>query len=223
MQIIRQLEKTPRGVYCGALGFIAPEKKAIFNLPIRTISILKSKGEMGVGGGIVYDSLPKDEFAECNLKAKFLTDRYNDFKLIETLLWDKEYKFIRKHLKRLKESAEYFDFNYNLTSIDNKLKDVAERFISGKQYKVRLLLDRDGKLESESIELRPKEDGVKYAVISKYKMDPDRVFMYHKTTNRAIYDAEHSRALAQGYFDIIFLNTRGEFTEGAISNLIIQK
>jgi para-aminobenzoate synthetase/4-amino-4-deoxychorismate lyase len=222
MQIIRQLEKAPRGVYCGAVGFISPDKKAVFNLPIRTISIVKNKGEMGVGGGIVYDSLPKDELSECKLKAKFLTNRYNDFKLIETLLWDKEYKFTKEHLKRLGRSAEYFDFNHNLASIYGKLKKIAKGFIRGRRYKIRLLLDREGKLESECFEISS-EEGVKYAVISKHKIDPDNLFLYHKTTNRAIYDAEYSRYAAQGYFDVIFLNTKGEFTEGSISNLIIQK
>jgi para-aminobenzoate synthetase/4-amino-4-deoxychorismate lyase len=177
---------------------------------------------MGVGGGIVYDSLPKDELSECKLKAKFLTNRYNDFKLIETLLWNKEYKFIREHLDRLGGSAEYFDFNYNLANILSELKKIARRFIRGRQYKIRLLLDREGKLESECFEISP-EEGLKYVVISRYKMNPDDVFLYHKTTNRALYDAEYSRYAAQGYFDVIFLNTRGEFTEGAISNLIIQK
>jgi len=95
-------------------------------------------------------------------------------------------------------------------------------FIRGKQYKIRLLLDREGNIESESLEVSPVE-GVQYVVISKYKMNSDDVFLYHKTTNRIIYDAEYSSFAARGYFDVIFLNTRGEFTEGAISNLIIQK
>lgn len=222
MQIIRELEKAPRGVYCGALGFISPHKKAVFNLPIRTIYITKNRGEMGVGGGIVYDSLPQDELSECKLKAKFLTNRYNDFKLIETLLWDKGYKFVREHLKRLGVSAEYFDFNYNLANIQVKLKRIAKGFISGKQYKIRLLLNREGEFESECFEIFP-EEGAKYAIISRQKTDPSDLFLYHKTTNRAIYDAEYSRYARQGYFDVIFLNKKGELTEGAISNLIIQK
>jgi para-aminobenzoate synthetase/4-amino-4-deoxychorismate lyase len=222
MQIIKDLEKTPRGVYCGAIGFISPDKKAAFNLPIRTITIAKSNGEMGVGGGIVYDSLAKDEFAECKLKAKFLTHRHDDFKLIETLLWDKEYKFIKEHLGRLKRSAKYFDFNYHLTDIHRKLKEMTKGFIKGRQYKVRFLFGKEERLESEVLEISPVK-GIRYVVISKHKINPDNLFLYHKTTNRALYDAEYSSYAAQGYFDVIFLNTRGEFTEGAISNLIIQK
>ena len=222
MQIIKQLEKTPRGVYCGAVGFISPHKKAIFNLPIRTITIIKNKGEMGVGGGILYDSLPEEEFLECKLKAKFLTTRYSDFKLIETLLWDGGYKFMRKHLERLKGSAKYFDFNYNLNNIHTKLKKIARGFVKGKQYKIRLFLDNKGKLESECSEISQK-GGVKYVVISEYMINPGSLFLYHKTTNRDLYNAEYSRSIARGYFDIIFRNTKNEFTEGAISNLIIQK
>lgn len=222
MQIIKKLEKTPRGVYCGALGFISPGKKAVFNLPIRTLRIYKNKGEMGVGGGIVYDSLPEDELLECKLKARFLTNRYNDFKLIETLLWDKEYKFIKEHLKRLRESAEYFDYHYNLANIDSKLAKVAKVFTNGKQYKVRLLLGREGKIESDYSEISM-PNGIKYFAISKHRINSDDLFLYHKTTHRAIYDAEYSHYAAQGCFDVIFFNTRGEATEGAISNLIIQK
>jgi para-aminobenzoate synthetase/4-amino-4-deoxychorismate lyase len=177
---------------------------------------------MGVGSGIVYDSLAKDEFAECKLKAKFLTHRHDDFKLIETLLWDKEYKFIKEHLGRLKRSAKYFDFNYHLTDIHRKLKEMTKGFIKGRQYKVRFLFGKEERLESEVLEISPVK-GIRYVVISKHKINPDNLFLYHKTTNRALYDAEYSSYAAQGYFDVIFLNTRGEFTEGAISNLIIQK
>jgi para-aminobenzoate synthetase/4-amino-4-deoxychorismate lyase len=222
MQIIRELEKAPRGVYCGAIGFISPKKKAVFNLPIRTILIIKNKGEMGVGGGIVYDSLPEDEFAECKLKAKFLTNSYKDFKLIETILWKRGYKFGREHLRRLQESAEYFDYNYNSAKLYNKLNKIAQGFIPGKQYKLRLLLGRDGRLESEFFEIGP-EDGVRRVAISRHKTDPGNLFLYHKTTNRDLYGAEYARYAAQGYYDVIFLNSRGEFTEGAISNLVIKE
>src|SRR3989338_5789684 len=93
MQILKDLEDDDRNVYCGALGIIFPGNKAVFNLPIRTISITygkgkvlsEAKGEMGVGGGITVDSDPEEEYRECLLKAKFLTERYKPFSLIETM------------------------------------------------------------------------------------------------------------------------------------------
>lgn len=222
MQIIKEIENEPRGIYCGAVGFISPDKKAVFNLPIRTLSILNDKGEMGVGGGIVCDSLSWDELRECKLKARFLTERFDGFKLIETLLWDREYKFLQEHLKRLKASAGYFSFRHEPERIQAKLKEIAKELIPGERYKIRLLLDKAGFLESESLNIG-REEGKGRIFISGYKTNPKDIFLYHKTTNRAIYKSEYSRYSAQGYLDVIFLNHQGELTEGAISNLIIQK
>jgi len=73
MEIIRELETEERRIYTGAIGYIAPNKDLFFNIPIRTLLIRNSVGEMGVGGGIVWDSTPEAEFEECLLKARFLT------------------------------------------------------------------------------------------------------------------------------------------------------
>ncbi len=74
MEIISGLEVSPRGVYTGAIGFIAPHRRAVLNVAIRTISLDGRTGEIGVGGGITTDSDPESEYEECRLKAKFLTD-----------------------------------------------------------------------------------------------------------------------------------------------------
>ena len=222
MQIIRELETLPRGVYCGALGFISKWRKAIFNLPIRTISIIGDKGEMGVGSGIVADSSPAEEFKECRLKARFLIERRDSFKLIESILWDKGYKFLEEHLKRIRESAGYFGFSYNPQDIRLKLREIDKNLIRGRQYKIRLLLDRRGNLGSEASVIK-RGEGIKYFAISRHKVDPESVFLYHKTTNRALYESEYARYAALGYYDVIFFNTRDEVTEGSISNIIVEK
>jgi len=74
MEIIREIEREERKIYTGAIGYITPERDMFFNVPIRTLLIKDGKGEMGVGGGIVWDSTPQGEFDEGMLKAKFLTD-----------------------------------------------------------------------------------------------------------------------------------------------------
>jgi len=74
MRIIKRLEKEPRGVYTGAIGYISPERKFCFNVGIRTAYIRGSKGELGIGGGIVYDSSIEQEYMEALLKAKFFRE-----------------------------------------------------------------------------------------------------------------------------------------------------
>lgn len=224
MQIIKELENDYRKIYCGALGIIFPRDKAIFNLPIRTISLIKNKGEMGVGAGIVNDSSPGNEFQECLLKAKFLTDRYRTFQLIETFLWRGEYKFFQEHLNRMKGSARYFDFYFHPLKIISCLSNIENRFDRKFSYKIRLLLDKEGDLEIDYSRIaEDKSDKEKYIALSKYRVDPESIFCYHKTTNRDLYDSEYNYYCLKGYCDVIFLNTRNEVTEGAISNIIIEK
>jgi len=73
MQIIREIEREERKIYTGAIGYIAPTRDIFFNIPIRTLLIQGGIGEMGIGGGIVWDSTPQGEWDEGMLKAKFLT------------------------------------------------------------------------------------------------------------------------------------------------------
>ena len=224
MQIIKKLEKSPRRIYCGALGIISPEKKAVFNLPIRTISISNHKGEMGVGSGIVSDSVPKDEFAECVLKGIFLTSAEKEFKLLETLLWDGSYKFLPEHLSRLKKSAAYFDFSCNFRTLVLALGKEKISFKHKAKYRVRLLLGKDGRIDIESAKINTiKFTQIQRVVVSRHRVDPDNAFLYHKTTNRQLYEREYANYHTKGYRDVLFLNKRNEFTEGAISNIIIQK
>ncbi len=72
MQIIRDLEPAPRGVYCGAVGWIAPDGSASFNVAIRTLTLFPDgRARFGVGGGIVHDSTPEGEYEEALWKARF--------------------------------------------------------------------------------------------------------------------------------------------------------
>jgi len=74
MQIIKELEREERKIYTGAIGYITPDRDMFFNIPIRTLLIRQGTGEMGIGGGIVWDSTPQGEWDEGMLKAKFLTE-----------------------------------------------------------------------------------------------------------------------------------------------------
>ncbi len=225
MNIINSLEKEPRGVYTGGIGYISPDNESVFNVAIRTVVLnrINKKGEMGIGSGIVYDSTPQSEYDECLLKANFLTSKYSDFQLIETMLWENgEFYLLDLHIKRLKESAEYFLFDYDMQYIVEALTRESKKFNNQEKYRVRLLLFRDGQINISSSKLNDIGKLPKQAIISNYRIDQSNRFFYHKTTNRDLYDSELKKAREKGYYEVIFLNNKGEVTEGSISNIFLE-
>ncbi len=223
MEIIRELESGPRGVYTGAIGFIAPGGDAVFNIPIRTLTISRNSGEMGVGSGIVFDSDPMGEYEECRLKAEFLLKEPGDFQLVETMLWDGWLNRLELHLVRLRESAEYFDFDYDESAVRRALEKKESEFEGGKRYRVRLLVSRDGACSVSSSPLSGEGPSEPTSAVSDKRTSSGDVFLYHKTTNRGLYRREYEKYSAKGFFDVIFTNERGEVTEGAITNVFIKK
>ena len=224
MQIIRELEGESRGVYTGAIGYVSPAGEAVFNVAIRTLVIDGNRGEMGVGSGIVADSNPEEEYKECQLKAAFVATAHEDFKLIETILWDDGYPLLPRHLRRVGESAGYFDYRCDVDELIARLSAESEQFVKGSRYRVRLTLDRHGaiSLESAVIDERTEGDPIRVA-LSSVRTDATERFLYHKTTRRRVYDQMHRLAAEKGFADVIFMNESGQVTEGAISNVFIRK
>jgi para-aminobenzoate synthetase/4-amino-4-deoxychorismate lyase len=240
MQIIRELETTPRGVYTGAIGYIAPESpatpansskpenippyRAVFNIAIRTITLDGAQGEMGVGGGIVIDSMAEAEYNECAAKAAFLTSLPVEFSLLEAILWDQDYKRLPQHLERLEKAARHFDYPYDEGNLKKALAAQATGFKAGDKYKVRLVLDSEGKTLMEAIRIDdPPTQAPKIIAISPERVTSTNRFAYYKTTNRAIYNRVSALAAREDYADLIFLNEREEVTEGASNNIFIEK
>ncbi len=223
MEIISELESEPRGVYTGAIGAISPDGNASFNVAIRTVTIFpEGEAEVGIGSGVVHDSDAKAEYDECLLKMRFLTDPVRDFQLIETMLHTPEqgYVLLERHLERLEASARYFLFGFEKKAVIDALKDHASRLGEG-VWRVRLLLHRDGSITITET-LLPKgheKTSMAYAV-SDHTLDSGNVFLYHKTTQRELFDSEWARVNAQyGADEVIFLNQRGEVTEGSRTNI----
>jgi para-aminobenzoate synthetase / 4-amino-4-deoxychorismate lyase len=220
MEIISELEKEPRGVYCGAIGYAAPGRKARFNVAIRTVVVDCEAGraEYGVGGGIVWESEAADEYKECLAKASVLTAELPEFELLETMLWTPEegYFLLDKHLERLKQSAEYFDFVF-------REDDVAEKLLQRPttvNSRVRLLLSRNGTITVESsslADIAQKPFKVGFAV---EPVNSQNVFLYHKTTNRGVYEA--AKRSHPDCDDVILFNERGAITESTIANVVVQ-
>lgn len=223
MDIIHRLEKEPRGVYTGAIGYISPEEASCFNVAIRTVVLNRGKGEMGIGGGIVADSTDKHEYEEALLKAKFLVERFPQFSLIETMLWqeDKGYFLLGLHLERLKKSCGYFSIPLDFKKLKKNLQNLQADMRRGK-WRVRVSVNTLGEANIEKQPLEEVSAPVSVKISSE-RIDPENIFLYHKTTHRYIYDRESKKARSQGFFEVIFLNTGGQLTEGAISNIFILK
>jgi para-aminobenzoate synthetase / 4-amino-4-deoxychorismate lyase len=206
MQIIRELERFPRGAYTGAIGLLKPGGDCVFNVAIRTVVIDTETGvaNFGVGGGVTTDSTAEREYEECLVKSRFLHSKPVEFQLFESiLLEDGEYFLLQEHLDRLRDSAAYFGFHFG-TRINADLERIAGENPSG-SLKVRLTLWRDGRVEIQALplgELKP----VKLAT---EPIDSSDRFLYHKTTRRP------------GADGLVFWNERGEITESSIANVVV--
>ena len=226
MEIIREVEGTPRGVYTGAVGHVEPSGDCRFNVAIRTVVLGESGGEMGIGGGIVADSKEESEYEECLLKAHFLTAADAPFELIETLRYQTErgYHLLERHLDRLRASAHHFGYPMSREAVLAAL-DAEARRITSPVALVRLLLAEDGAVTVTSREIElPTKDTVWRFVISDKRVDEKDPLFYHKTTRRQFYDEEMERQKERtGCDEVVFLNTRGELTEGTRTTLFVEQ
>ncbi|MBI1213397.1 MAG: aminodeoxychorismate synthase component I [Alphaproteobacteria bacterium] len=224
MEIIRELEQEPRGVYCGAVG-VVDGKRAAFNVAIRTLAVRDGAAEMGIGGGIVWDSDAASEYQECLLKARFLTAPPADFQLIETMRWTPQQGFFlfKRHLARLKRSARYFGFVIDQNVIRDRL--IAAIALETAPQRVRLTLARDGAIEVSTAALAAQgADAVWKYVVSGQRTNSADPRFHHKTTERQLYDGELRRLQgALGVDEVVFLNERGEVTEGSRTTLFLER
>lgn len=219
MEHIAHRESSPRSAYTGAIGFFAPDR-ACFNVAIRTATLRGETGTMGIGGGITYGSSAAAEWEECQWKAAFLTQSEPEFKLLETMYWNGQYRQLEDHLARMKESAEYFDFRLEESKVRRALQDYALELPSVPQ-RIRITLAQDGTLQVEHRDYIDKRFG--RVRISSHTVSSSDRFLFHKTTNRRVFDQESAAARDAGFDDALFFNERGELTEGAIHNVFVVK
>jgi len=223
MQRITELEHEPRGLYTGALGWLAPGGDCRFNVAIRTLELgPHGHARMGVGSGIVADADATSEYAECLLKARFLIDSDPGFELFETLRLEAgRYPLLHLHLDRLQASAASLGFTCVLPRLSAALAADATAHPAG-VFRVRLLLRHDGSHATSVSPLADNEPAELTAVFSGETVSADDYLLRHKTTARSRYDRTLA-ALADrpAVFDAIFCNERGEVCEGARSNVFV--
>ena len=218
-EIICELEPDPRGVYCGAVGVLAPpgsdEPSAQFSVAIRTLVMDRHTGtaEYGTGGAITWDSEAGGEYEEAMLKAEVLTEVRPAFSLLETMRWRPDGVNRRsRHLARLAASADYFGYPLDLKQVEKALDEIS----GDSELAVRLLVSPQGEVDLEAGPAPDPGGPVRLAVDTE-RIDPTSFFLYHKTTNRTLYENAASRFPQVD--DVVLVNSAGNVTETTIANI----
>ncbi|MFM0116087.1 aminodeoxychorismate synthase component I [Paraburkholderia nemoris] len=241
MQLIEELESTPRGLYTGAIGWLDATTSEnacgdfCLSVAIRTLTLTPTarsgelQGKMGIGAGIVLDSVAADEYAECQLKASFLTGAEPGFELFETMYATREegVRHLSRHLARLSASAATLGFKLD---DENKIRaQIAEKCAALPMqipHRMRLALSKNGTQQITAAVLTPLADSTVGVLLGSDHnfpaMDANDPLLRHKTTRRAEYDRGWREAEAKGAFDTLFFNERGELTEGGRSNVFVK-
>lgn len=208
MKVISHVEKGERNIYCGAIGMISP-KETIFSVPIRILQKTNEQNNFKyrVGGAIVWDSDTQDEWEETLTKTKFLND---EFQIIETVkIENNSILFEKEHFERMQKTAEHFGFKF-------KTPEIAKT----DDGMLRILLNRDGEIKTELKRITPAKTSK--IAISPIIQNSKNEFLYYKTTYRPWYYDSFQRIKNGEIYDEIFFNEKGELTEGARSNIVLQ-
>jgi para-aminobenzoate synthetase/4-amino-4-deoxychorismate lyase len=246
LDLITALEATPRGLYCGALGWVDPPAPgaglalgdACLSVPIRTLTLGPAAADgaralrLGVGAGIVWDSQADAEWAECALKTRFLTDIDPGLTLFETLhvLPGQPPRLAQReqHLSRLARSAQVLGWRCEPAqhlALDHALAVLASGAPSAQGWRLRLDLDWRGRASVRHAPLAPlalTTDGHALLCLSERRLPNRQPLAAHKTSWRAHYDTAAALAEQQGAFDMVFATQDGRLTEGARSNLLLR-
>jgi para-aminobenzoate synthetase/4-amino-4-deoxychorismate lyase len=225
MTLIAELERSPRGVYCGAVGYVAPptsHPRAQFAVGIRTAVVERASGRAhyGVGSGVTWDSTEGGEWAELGVKTAVLGVEPSTFSLFETLRYEPDGGLVgfRRHLDRLAASAAYFGFSFS----EAELRDAADVALRAAEdvSRVRLVLGPDGAVRCD---VEPLGAGERVPLRLAIDHEPVRhrdPMLFHKTTDRARYDVRAARHPEAD--DVVLVNDRAEITETTRANLLLR-
>jgi para-aminobenzoate synthetase/4-amino-4-deoxychorismate lyase len=222
MEIIAELEGGPRGIYTGSIGVIEPEGDATFNVAIRTLVLREGarNASLGLGSGIVADSVPEEEWRECLAKGRFVADGGSMFDLIETMRFDPHEGLINldRHLARMKQSAVALGFEFDRHGARNELQ--AATFRLREPRKIRLRLSRFGRIALEGRPLSPLDEDQVAVSLLPLPVDAADFRLRHKTSDRAFYDEARR---ASGCAEVLFHDKEGFVTEGSFTNVFVER
>lgn len=220
MRAIHALEPQARGVYCGALGLVKPGGAAIFNVPIRTVTLLGGKAQCSIGSGITAGSVADDEWNEWQHKQAFVRRATTRFDLLETLgLIDGVFQNLPQHLARMAKAAEHFAYPWPESEIHQHLQALQAQNARG-AWRVRLLLSAQGHVQAQAYALPPTPAQVRLQLADRPLQEAHSEFVRFKTTHRPHYDA--FTPTQPEVFDTLLWNTRGELTECTRGNIALQ-
>ena len=215
MEIIKNLEPQPRGVYCGTIGLLLPNGRRIFNVAIRTIQLYQEKAIYGVGGGITWDSTWESEYREVHQKAAVLYRKQARFQLITTgKISQKQLLFEDQHLERLTKASRYFAYPFDPENLRQKIEEECQVCDVNQDYRLRISLSKSGEIELSRQILTPFSPSFCKAKLCLQEADLNQSFTYFKTTHRP--------HLSLGEQEIIYHNVAGELLETSIGNLVLK-
>jgi para-aminobenzoate synthetase/4-amino-4-deoxychorismate lyase len=229
MEIIADVETEPRGIYCGAIGFIPPGDGvdgASFIVAIRTGVLNESEGiaSYGVGGGITWGSDMSGEYDEAMTKSRVLSAPVAATGLIETLRWDDGWLWLDEHIERALTSARFMGIPVEESDIFALLRATEANLVSA--TKVRLDISSTGlcsimtDVAPDRIALAPGPGATPVVVaLDLDPVDPMSVRMFHKTQDRSVYESRLRRH--KGVEDVILTNPDGNLTESTIANVAV--
>ena len=215
MEIIKNLEPQPRGVYCGTIGLLLPNGRRIFNVAIRTIQLYKGQAIYGVGGGITWDSTWESEYREVHQKAAVRYRKQARFQLITTgKISQKNLLFEEQHLERLRTASRYFAFPFDSEDLIQKIEKECQTCDANQEYRLRISLSKSGEIELIRQILEPLSPTFCHAQLCLQEANLQQAFTYFKTTYRPY--------LNLGEQEIIYYNKSGELLETSIGNLVLK-
>ncbi len=234
MQIIAELESSPRGLYTGSIGWLDAPSAGValgafgMSVAIRTLVLGAAdegglrRGEMGVGGGIVHDSVADDEFAECGWKARFLTAHDPGFTLFETMhARDGVVQHRERHLARIARSSKICGFAFDMPAVRAALQAEAARLGDG-DWRLRMSVDKRGTIAMASGPLAPLPAATADLEMAELRLPVADPLRRHKLSARSTFDQGWQAAERAGAFDCLFFNTRDELLEGGRSSVFVK-
>lgn len=222
MEIIDNLETAPRGAYTGSIGFVGPGGEAAFNVAIRTLALRDGDtcATLGLGSGIVADSVAAAEWSECLAKGDYVRSAVANFDLIETMAFDAAEGVLRldAHLARLGASARTFGFGFDRHAIRNMLQHAT--FHQRSAARIRLRLSAAGSVAIEVGPMPALPTAPVGVALVPLPVESADIRVRHKTSDRAFYDEARK---ASGAFEVLFVDSAGRLTEGSFTNIFVER